>query len=348
MTTTAQLMTSRYRLLGPLGEGAMGTVFRAHDRLTRTDVALKRVVLGADDADELRLALAHEFRMLAECATPTSSACSTTASTPSAGHTSPWSCCMTRAPSSTPGAAWRAISRLTCCSRIVENQGALARELGDYPAAQALLDQALQSVRGLQLSGEQAVVLNRLSQLALAQLESALAEQHARAALKIAQDLGLALEQQMAWNALGRAQLQQGDAEAAAQSFQAVLATPTHQQIPVELVSAQVGMVHMHMARGQISQARPYTEQVLAWLGDQQGVGLADLSGAYLTLYQVLAALGDPRAADMLATGYQDVQRRAATIGDPARRQRYMEQVRANRELLAAWDSANAAALSPL
>jgi hypothetical protein len=40
----------------------------------------------------------------------------------------------------------------------------------------------------------------------------------------------------------------------------------------------------------------------------------------------------------VLMTGYQLLQSRAATIQDPAQRQRYLQQVRANRALLSAWE----------
>jgi predicted ATPase/tRNA A-37 threonylcarbamoyl transferase component Bud32 len=59
----------RYRLLSQLGAGSMGAVYRAEDRLTGQDVALKHVVWVPDlpdaEVQSLRLALAHEFRLLA-------------------------------------------------------------------------------------------------------------------------------------------------------------------------------------------------------------------------------------------------------------------------------------------
>lgn len=73
-------INSRYHLLDRLGAGGMGEVYRANDRLTGAQVALKRVMADVADLDFLarhtvptddpRLALAHEFQMLASLRHP--------------------------------------------------------------------------------------------------------------------------------------------------------------------------------------------------------------------------------------------------------------------------------------
>jgi len=69
-------ITNRYHIIDKLGQGGMGAVWRVYDRLEKTKVALKQVLLspgqldfaskaGTDDIDKLRLSLAHEFSILA-------------------------------------------------------------------------------------------------------------------------------------------------------------------------------------------------------------------------------------------------------------------------------------------
>ncbi len=68
------MITERYETFEIIGQGGMGIVYRAYDRLTRTPVALKaiaalspRLAPAARDAlgTDLNLALSHEFQLLA-------------------------------------------------------------------------------------------------------------------------------------------------------------------------------------------------------------------------------------------------------------------------------------------
>ena len=73
-----QVFTRRYKILDRIGQGGMGEVFRAIDRLTGAPVAFKRVLAASNEfifttsrqAGDPVLALANEFRTLASMRHP--------------------------------------------------------------------------------------------------------------------------------------------------------------------------------------------------------------------------------------------------------------------------------------
>lgn len=71
---TSEVIHNRYELKQRLGSGAMGSVYRAYDRLTGDEVALKQVINSHEtttvDQTTANLALAHEFQVLASLRHP--------------------------------------------------------------------------------------------------------------------------------------------------------------------------------------------------------------------------------------------------------------------------------------
>jgi len=70
-SSTAQIVSGRYKLLNLLGEGGMGSVYRVYDRLNRQTVALKKVFISKLNSNlDLRMILAQEFQVLASLRHP--------------------------------------------------------------------------------------------------------------------------------------------------------------------------------------------------------------------------------------------------------------------------------------
>lgn len=78
MTDTIELIGKRYLIQDELGRGGMGIVHRATDRLTQQTIALKQVTIPSrhlrfdtmSDTDDVRLALAQEFKILSSMRHP--------------------------------------------------------------------------------------------------------------------------------------------------------------------------------------------------------------------------------------------------------------------------------------
>jgi adenylate cyclase len=99
------------------------------------------------------------------------------------------------------------------------------------------------------------------------------------------------------------------------------------------------GLARVALAQGDLVQAGGYVAQILAHLETGSLDGTDEPIRIYLTCYRVLRANEDPRADKVLAEAYQLLQGRAAKIEDKELRRSFLENVTANRELVAAWNA---------
>lgn len=225
-------------------------------------------------------------------------------------------------------------------SYILANLGDLIIEMGDFAGAQPLLTQALQLARSYQGRRDEIGNLIRLSYCALGLEQMDEAAQYGQTAIQLAQGAALVVVEGLSWVTVGTVWLQTGDLASAIHAFQTALDLLKEQRDQAETMRALVGLAQIMLTQNQLVQAQAYVDELLAWQAAHPLLSFPDLAQAYLTCYRVLAAMQDAeRAANVLATGYQLLQQRVANISDPAKRQGYLQNVRSNRELLAAWQA---------
>jgi hypothetical protein len=94
------------------------------------------------------------------------------------------------------------------------------------------------------------------------------------------------------------------------------------------------GLARVSLAQGDLARALAYIEQILSYLDGSTLYGTAEPLRIYLTCYQVLDAVGDPRARAILTTAYQLLQEQTAKISDRDLRDSFLKNVPAHREIL--------------
>ena len=221
---------------------------------------------------------------------------------------------------------------------IQETLGETLLCLGDFLRAQQKFEQALLSARSLGARGEELAQLVHLCHTALALEQPSVAENYAHEAVQLAQDAHLEYELYLAWNALGEVRLQTKDLVAAAEAFQQgvvlIIKPDRHPFEPIVFV----GLCQILLAQNQREQALGYVDELLAWQSANPLVSFPDPARTYLTLYHILLPQQPARADEIINTGYQLIQQRAAMLSDPIRQRAYLYNVQSNRKLVATWE----------
>jgi tetratricopeptide (TPR) repeat protein len=179
-----------------------------------------------------------------------------------------------------------------------------------------------------------------LARLAYRQGEYTAAREHSRQALALARGLNDANIQGHALLFLGHAAIGMGDYAEATTAYTESLALrrALHQEHLV--VEPLAGLAQAWLCQVDLEQARACVEDLLPYLaaGNVQArrtlQGARDPTQIYLTAYQVLKTLEDPRADDLLRQGYAHLQACAACISDGALRRRFLEDIAPHRLLV--------------
>jgi hypothetical protein len=98
------------------------------------------------------------------------------------------------------------------------------------------------------------------------------------------------------------------------------------------------------MAQGDSQQALEHVREIMAWIESNGSEGIEYPLQVYMTCHRILdATRGNAPATErchaILSRARAALLEQAAEIGDPILRHKFLENVKANREIVAAWDA---------
>jgi tetratricopeptide (TPR) repeat protein len=215
------------------------------------------------------------------------------------------------------------------------HQGFDAALQGAYDMGRAHCEKALEMNREIGDRRGEAYVQSMLSWLLCKAGSLEQATTHGQEALRLAQELGGSGWEASAWTALAHVHKSRGELEQAADAYQKAL--DIHRRLEADnlVVEDWAGLAGVALAQGNLPQAGELVEQILSY-AEQQPIQVANDNPleVYLTCYQVLSALEDARAAEVLRTAHRLLQEQASRINDEALRRSYLENVAAHREIV--------------
>jgi len=209
--------------------------------------------------------------------------------------------------------------------------GTVFDQLGSYPKTKGYYGQALEIVRDIGRLPLLSMYLGALSHH-LGDDESA--QDYAQQALLEGASHRIG---SLARTILGNARVGLGQLPEAVDAYHRALALAREVDAPPQVMEALSGLARVSLAQGDLHEAEPHVDEILAYLQASTLDGTFEPARVYLTCYRVLKANDDPRAQKVLEDAYRFLQDRAARISDEEDRRSYLENVAANRELVEEW-----------
>lgn len=225
----------------------------------------------------------------------------------------------------------RAVGDRAAEGRTLNNLGEVALELGDFAYAVEQFLQASASARATGSRHSEALALSNIAVARLLQGELAPSRADGERALALARELSFRPIEQAASLSIGRALLAGGAPDKAAPLFDQALAIARELGNAGRVIEALEALLLLALAQGDRSATRAHAEALLT------SDGLDRSPSALLACHQALAAVGDDRAAELLARAHAALLARASKLDAEADRQRMLAAFPAHRAILAAW-----------
>lgn len=212
--------------------------------------------------------------------------------------------------------------------------GLWAMKLGAYETARGWLMEGLHIRRRISERRGESGSLQALALLSRYQDDGASAQRYADQALQTAQAINDPQAEAEAFSVLGCISFEAGELDEAQAAYRRVLEMRRTLNQPHLILDPLAGLAQIALQAGRMEEALALADQVWTSLVGEWPEASFDPLELYLTAYQIMDAVGDPRSEAVIRTGRHLLQDRAATIGDEAMRRSFLEKVAVNRAIL--------------
>lgn len=215
----------------------------------------------------------------------------------------------------------------------LDNLGDAKLRLGDFAGAQAAYEQSLRLAQQANVPVLECNILSFMGLLACYTGECKRGIDYSRRALELAQEMNLPRETGYASLFLGLNLANSGMAAEAEEAFQAAVSAWESLGMSSRVMEAKAGLAKLALEQDELGTAATRIEEIIHFLQDNTLQEAIDPLQVYLIAYQVLSALGDSRAIQILEEGGRLLDERAARIQDPAMRHSFLHNIPSHREL---------------
>lgn len=228
---------------------------------------------------------------------------------------------------------------------ILNNLGVLAISIGDVAAGRDSYEQSAVIAREVGERMSLGAAWVNLSTICRMQEDYAQALAYAQQALEVFETIGTHYGAGHAWIRIGHAQVGLARLEDAIAAYGNALTVRRETGTQMPVLETLAGLARAHLRQGNAAQALADLDEVLAHTATGQNFdGAEEPQWIYLICYEVLRANNDPRADDLLAEGYRQLQEKAARFSDAHSRYLFLANIPHHREIVKAVTGAYPAA----
>jgi tetratricopeptide (TPR) repeat protein len=218
---------------------------------------------------------------------------------------------------------------------VLGNLGWIAGNIGEYEKARAYTEDYLRITREVGNAFGEPLSLINLSAYAVALQDYRAAEANALLAAQLTRKIGDRSGEAWALTYLGHCYSGAGRGAEARDAYQQAYTIRTEMNQALLAAEPLAGLARAALIEGQLDEAGKMIEGLMERLEAGALEGTDEPLRVYLTAYEVLSQLGDPRAPAVLARGGQFLEARAQNIQDAETRAMFLNNIPAHRQIRA-------------